>query len=163
MSEPFTGTDADLDALVADSHTTNPRPAALALTARYEELSDRLWDKDCATAQESAEYWRLHRAYRAWQAEHRPPFSGQEIEREPEQLVGLTLSLAGKDPVRWEGVTLEAFDDVHLILTGGEQVTRIFTDTPHRQPLGDGTCRVPRWDIARGFIHKDPVPEPHSG
>ncbi|MEV4116318.1 hypothetical protein [Nonomuraea sp. NPDC049695] len=162
MSEPFDGSDGELAALTAESRTPTPSPAARALMARYQHLDRRVWEEN-ATPDEVTEHRRLFDAQRAWEAEHQPRFTGWEIERHPERFVGLTLTMAGKDAVRWEGVTVTAVARAHLLLTGGEEVTQIFTDSPVRRPIGTGTYPVACWDIARGFIHKEHVPGPRSG
>jgi hypothetical protein len=162
MSEPFSGTDAELAALTADSRTPSPSPAARALAARYQVLNRRVW-QESATPDEVTEHRRLLDAQRAWEAEFQPRFAGWEIEHDPERFVGLTLTMAGKDAMRWEGVTVTGVDRGHLLLTGGEEVTQIFTDSPVRQPIGNGTRQVACWDIARGFIHQEHGRGPNGG
>jgi len=86
-------------------------------------------------------------------------FQGREIERHPDQFVGLTVTMAGKEAIWWERTTIASFDGEALTLHGGEQVTQFFSDSPVRQPITDRNCRVPYWEIARGRIHETDTEE----
>ncbi len=79
-------------------------------------------------------------------------FRSSEIERRPETFVGKTVTMAGKDPVRWENTTITRYEDGKLFLSGGEQVTRIFEDEPTHKPITESW--VFPCDVARGVIHE---------
>jgi hypothetical protein len=79
-------------------------------------------------------------------------FEGREVERHPERFVGLTVTLIGKEAIRWENTTITGLDGRELLLSGGEQVTQIFSDAPVRKPIAGRNSRVPCWEIARGSI-----------
>lgn len=80
-------------------------------------------------------------------------FEGYELEEAPASFVGKTVTLAGKDPLRWEQTTITGYDPKtgHLLLAGGHLVTGIFDPEPTRTPVT--TDRVRPWDIARGIVH----------
>lgn len=81
-------------------------------------------------------------------------FQGREIERHPDRHVGLTVTMAGKDPIRWERTTIASYDGETLTLHGGEQVTQLFSDSPVRVPITPRNHHVPAWEIARGVTHE---------
>jgi hypothetical protein len=86
-------------------------------------------------------------------------FEGRELERHPGRFVGFTVTMAGKEAIRWENTTITAVDGLDLLLAGGEQVIQIFGDSPVRKPIAGRNGRIPCWEIARGVIH----PSRHRG
>lgn len=59
------------------------------------------------------------------------------------------------------GSTIAAVTGGELVLAGGHQVTRIFSDEPRRKPIPvePAAFRVFCWDVARGIIHHDALDE----
>ncbi|GAB3977456.1 hypothetical protein GCM10029978_067210 [Actinoallomurus acanthiterrae] len=80
-------------------------------------------------------------------------FQSYEIENDPRSFVGKTVTLAGKDPIRWDRTTITGYDasSGHLILAGGYRMTRVFDPKPDRTPVVED--RVYPYDIARGTVH----------
>lgn len=92
---------------------------------------------------------------------HDEVFQGYQLERNPDEFIGKTVTLAGKDAIRWERVTVSGVTrEGDLILRGGYVVTGVFRQEPDRIPLTDKDplSRVAGYDIARGVIHH-PEPE----
>jgi hypothetical protein len=79
-------------------------------------------------------------------------FVGRELERRPERFVGLTVTLIGKDAIRWENTTITGVEGVVLLLAGGEQVTQVFTNSPVSKPIVEPLNGVPLWEIACGVV-----------
>ncbi|GLW07091.1 hypothetical protein Misp01_22210 [Microtetraspora sp. NBRC 13810] len=89
----------------------------------------------------------------------RPPLSAQthfqshDIHYHAEELVGLTVTMAGKSAIRWENTVITALNGTDLVLHGGHQVTHLFEAEPTRTPITEPT-RVRSWEIAHGTIHR---------
>jgi hypothetical protein len=150
MTDYMQLSDSEFADLVAQSWSVGPAPAAAALIDRLRELTGKLHD-DTITDAEFAEWQRLSRARTAWQDKLYPPFGSREIYKDPELFLGCTVTMAGKEAIRWEGTTIVGVDaEGCLILEGGEQVTQIFAETPVRTPITERTGVVPRWEIACG-------------
>ncbi|MGP4104040.1 hypothetical protein [Nonomuraea sp. KM90] len=111
-----------------------------------------------------------HDLLKAWMDEHGPPlldaarkaaqaervFQGRKIERNPDEFVGKTVTMAGKSGIRWANTTLVSAHHGILRLEGSEQVTNIFDDEPDRKPITDmRNSSVPYWEIARSTVHHD--------
>lgn len=80
-------------------------------------------------------------------------FGSREIERRPEDFVGKTVTMAGKDGGVWERVTITGLENGQLLLSGGAWVRNRFLDEVIREPVEGMVARAWPYDIARGVIH----------
>lgn len=78
-------------------------------------------------------------------------FAGRELERHPDRFIGLTVTLVGKEAIRWENTTIASVDGDVLLLAGGRQVTQIFSACPVSKPITRRNNRIPCSEVARGF------------
>ncbi|WP_433259252.1 hypothetical protein ACQPYK_49635 (plasmid) [Streptosporangium sp. CA-135522] len=142
--------------LMAD-HSWTELPEDAAYTDEVFEMSRALWDSTSATEREN---WAAGAALVLAERRSKETFQSYEIEQHPERLVGRTVTMVGKRPIRWEDTTITAVEGIHLILSGGEQITQLLDDSPVRTPIGGPNSRVPAWEIARGIIHSWADPSP---
>lgn len=85
----------------------------------------------------------------------RSTFQSWEVERAPEDFVGMKVTMAGKSGGLWERTAIVAFERGQFHLEGGFWIRNIVVDEPDLEPIGARYNRVYPFDIARGVIHTE--------
>jgi hypothetical protein len=135
---------------VTADHSWTELPEDAAYTDEVFEIPRALWNSTSATEREN---WVAGAVLVLAGRRSKKTFGSHEIERYPGRFVGRTVTMEGKGDIQWEKTTITAVEDSHLILSGGEQVTQLFENSPVRTPIGVSNSRVLPWEIALGIIH----------